>query len=84
MDIATLQIKAQWIMSRPVRTVRGDATLAQVVQGMSEHGGRCTPVTDEQGKVHGIVTVFDIFSALLTCASGVSTAGKTAEAPPLV
>lgn len=84
MDIATLQIKAQWIMSRPVRTVRGEATLAQVVQGMSEHGSRCMPVTDEQGKVHGIVTVFDIFSALLTCASGVSTAGKTAEAPPLV
>ena len=84
MDIATLQIKAQWIMSRPVRTVRPEATLAQVVQGMSERSGRCMPVTDEQGKVYGIVTVFDIFSALLTCASGVSTAGKTAEAPPLV
>jgi len=84
MDIATLQIKAQWIMSRPARTVRGEVTLASVMQGMSEHGGRCMPVTDDAGKIHGIITVFDIFGALLTCASGLSTAGKTAEAPPLV
>ena len=75
MDIATLKIKAQWIMSRPVCSVRPEATLASVMQGMSEHGGRCMPVTDEEGKVHGLVTVFDIFGALLTCTSGVSTAG---------
>ncbi len=83
MDIATLQIKAQWVMSRPVRTVRPDATLAQVMQAMTEHGGRCMPVTDETGKVQGIVTVFDIFSALLVSGQGVSTAGKTAQTPPV-
>ncbi|MHC4722542.1 MAG: CBS domain-containing protein [Planctomycetota bacterium] len=83
MDIATLQIKAQWVMSRPVRTVRPDVTLAQVMQAMTEHGGRCMPVTDEAGKVQGIVTVFDIFSALLVSGQGASTAGKTAQTPPV-
>jgi len=84
MDVATLQIKAQWVMSRPVRTVRPDATLAAVMQAMSEHGGRCMPVVDEQGKIQGTVTVFDIFTALLSCGTDVPTAGRAAEAPPLV
>jgi CBS domain-containing protein len=84
MDVATLQIKAQWVMTRPVRTVRPDATLATLMQAMSEHGGRCMPVADEQGKVQGTVTVFDIFSALLACTTKVSTTGRVAEAPPLV
>lgn len=83
MDIATLQIKAQWVMSRPVRTVRPDTTLAQVMQAMTEHGGRCMPVTDEAGKVQGIVTVFDIFSALLVSGQGISTAGEAAQTPPV-
>jgi len=84
MDVATLQIKAQWVMSRPVRTVRPDATLAAVMQAMSEHGGRCMPVVDEQGKIQGTVTVFDIFTALLSCGTDVPTAGRAAEGPPLV
>jgi CBS domain-containing protein len=69
MDAATLQIKAKWVMSRPVRTVRPDATLSAVMLAMSEHGGRCMPVVDELAKVLGIVTVFDIFTVLLTCAA---------------
>lgn len=84
MDTATLQIKAKWVMSRPVRTVTPDATLKLVIQTMSEHGGRCMPVVDQQGKVQGIVTVFDIFYALLNCGSGAGSAGRTIEAPPLV
>ena len=83
MDTATLQIKAKWVMSRPVRTVRPDATLKLVVQTMSEHGGRCMPVVDQQGNVQGTVTVFDIFYALLNCGSEAGSAGRTIEAPPL-
>jgi CBS domain-containing protein len=83
MDVATLQIKAKWIMSRPVRTVRPDATLSAVMQAMSEHGGRCMPVVDEQANVLGIVTVFDIFTVLLTCAADAPTAGSPPESPPL-
>jgi CBS domain-containing protein len=81
MDIATLQIKAQWVMSRPVRTVRPDASLLSVIQAITEHGGRCMPVADEEA-VKGIITVFDIFSALLRLAEA-TTAGRTTEAPPL-
>ena len=84
MDTATLQIKAKWVMSRPVRTVRPDATLKLVIQTMSEHGGRCMPVVDQQGNVQGTVTVFDIFYALLNYGSEAGSAGRTIEAPPLV
>ncbi|MHC5060366.1 MAG: CBS domain-containing protein [Planctomycetota bacterium] len=64
LDLATLQIKGQWVMSQPVRTVRPDATVLQTIQTMTEHRVRSLPVVDEKGKVHGIVTVFDIFNAL--------------------
>jgi len=84
MDIATLQIKAKWVMSRPVRMVRADATLAVVMRTMSEHGGRCMPVVDDKRKVLGIVTVFELFGAMLT-GGGVDTqAGSPAPAVPLV
>ena len=84
MDIATLQIKAKWSMSRPVRTVRPDATIAAIMRAMTEHGGRALPVVDESGKVSGIVTAFDIFHALLSCQGEVSTEGTIAQTPPLV
>ncbi len=83
MDLATLQIKAQWVMSRPVRTVRPDATLYNVVKTMTEHGGRCMPVVDQDGKVHGIVTVFDIFKVLLNASPDAQSSGNTTQAPPL-
>lgn len=84
MDIATLQIKAKWAMNRPVRTVRPDATLAVVMQAMSEHGGRCMPVVDEKGKVLGLVTVFELFQALLAGGPATASAGHAAPAAPLV
>ena len=83
MDLATLQIKAQWVMSRPVRTVRPDATLYNVMKTMTEHGGRCMPVVDQDGKVHGVVTVFDIFKVLLNASPGAQSSGNTTQAPPL-
>jgi CBS domain-containing protein len=84
MDIATLQIKAKWAMSQPVRTVRPDATLAAIMSAMTEHGGRCMPVVDQQGKVCGLVTAFDVFHALLSCRPDITTQGQTPQTPPLV
>lgn len=74
-DDATLQIKIKWIMSRPVRTIKPQASLAAVIENMCKFGGRCLPVVDQQGKVQGLVTVFDIFKALST--PEVSSAGKS-------
>jgi CBS domain-containing protein len=82
-DDATLQIKLKWIMSRPVRTIRPEASLAAIIDNMCRFGGRGLPVADEQGKVHGLVTVFDIFRTLLNTSEDVSAVGKTAEAPAL-
>jgi len=83
LDDATLQIKLKWIMSRPVRTVRPETPLATIIENMCQFGGRGLPVVDEQGKVQGLVTVFDIFRALLNAGADVSTTGKTSEAPVL-
>jgi len=82
-DDATLQIKLKWIMSRPVRTIRPEAPLATIIENMCRFGGRCLPVADEQGKVQGLVTVFDIFRTLLNTSEDVLAVGKTAEAPAL-
>lgn len=84
MDIATLQIKARWVMNRPVRTIRPDASIGAVMHTMMEHGGRCMPVVDENGQVHGVVTVFDLFHALLNLGGQTTSAGRTAESAPLV
>jgi len=82
-DDATLQIKLKWIMSRPVRTVRPQAPLATIIENMCRFGGRGLPVVDEQEKVQGLVTVFDIFRTLLNTSEDISTVGKTAKAPAL-
>ena len=71
-------------MNRPVRTVRPDTTLASIMHAMIEHGGRCMPVVDEQGKVQGIVTVFDVFQTLLSGAAGVASAGRIGSSAPIV
>jgi CBS domain-containing protein len=84
MDIATLQIKARWVMNRPVRTIRPDASVGAAMHTMMEHGGRCLPVVDENGQVHGVVTVFDIFHALLNLGGQATSAGRVAEPAPLV
>ncbi len=83
LDDATLQIKIKWIMSRPVHTVSPETSLAAIMDNMSQFGGRCLPVVDKDGKVQGLVTVFDIFGALLKGNSTASMAGKVPQAPPL-
>jgi CBS domain-containing protein len=82
-DDATLKIKIKWIMSRPVRTVRPETSLATAMENMCRFGGRALPVVDEQAKVQGLVTAFDIFRMLLNTNADVSTVGKTPQGPPL-
>jgi CBS domain-containing protein len=81
LDDATLQIKLKWIMSRPVRTVKPETPLAVIIENICRFGGRCLPVVDSEGKVQGLITVFDIFRIFLNTEENVSTVGKTAEAP---
>lgn len=83
LDDATLKIRTKWIMSRPVRTVTPEKPLAVVIDNICRFGGGALPVVDEQGKVRGLVTAFEIFQKLLNTESDVSTAGKTRQGPPL-
>jgi len=65
LDEASLQIKVKWIMGKPVYAVRSEKPLATVMENMCRFGVRALPVIDQQGKVEGIITVFDIFGMLL-------------------
>ena len=82
-DDATLDIKVQWIMSRPVRTVQPQASLVVVVEQMRQFGGRCLPVVAGDGSVLGIVTVFDILR-VLTPNLETNLVGTTPQAPCLM
>ncbi len=75
-DDATLQIKLKWIMTREVRTVKPEFSVASVMELMCQTGLRCLPVAGENGKIEGLITVFDIFKALLTTDAKLSSAGK--------
>jgi len=80
LDDATLKIRVKWIMSRPVRTVKPETSLAAIMEYMSQFRGRCLPVTDEQGNVQGLVTAFDIFTALLNSGSNTPLEDQGAKA----
>jgi CBS domain-containing protein len=82
-DDATMNIKVQWIMSRPVRTVRPEASLAVIVEQMRQFGGRCLPVVAADGSVEGLVTVFDILR-VLTPDLDTCLVGQTPQAPCLM
>lgn len=83
-DDATLEIKVKWLMSRPVRTVTPDTTLGNMAEAMRRYGGRCLPVVDAQGRVHGVVTVFDILLRVLETGLAFSWKGEPPQAPPLL
>lgn len=64
-DDATLQIKVKWIMTKPVRTVKSDTSVLTIMESMCQSGLRCMPVMEKTGKIIGLITVFDIFKAIL-------------------
>ncbi len=82
LDDATLQIRIKWIMNRPVRIVKPEASLVTITQNMCQFGQRAFPVVDKQGKVRGLVTVFNIFK-VLSSSTNISMAGKVSEAHSL-
>ncbi|MHC4687462.1 MAG: CBS domain-containing protein [Planctomycetota bacterium] len=67
LDDATLKIRIKWAMTNPVHTISPQASLVAIMENMSDFGTRCLPVADQKGKVQGIVTVFDLFKAILSC-----------------
>jgi CBS domain-containing protein len=83
LDDATLNIRVKWIMSRPVRTIKPETSLAAIMENMRQSGGRCLPVVGQQGKVQGLVTIFDIFKVLLSSKPKFSSVDKTPQASPL-
>ena len=82
-DDATLNIKIQWVMTRPVRTVGPHATLGIAIESMQHFGGRCLPVVGDRGEVQGILTVFDIFR-IFSRNDQFGTSGRTPQAPCLM
>jgi CBS domain-containing protein len=53
---------AEQYMSKPVVTVRADASLDQVVSTMEDHQVRRVPVVDERGCCAGIIAQADVAS----------------------
>ena len=76
LDDATLQIKAKWIMSKPVHTIEQEMPLTTIMENMRQFGVRCLPVADQQGKIQGFVMVFDVFKALLKNEANTSPDGN--------
>jgi CBS domain-containing protein len=64
LDLATLQIRVKWVMSKPVHTILPDAAVASFVRVMCNQKIRSLPVVDANGAVGGIVTTFEIFNML--------------------
>jgi CBS domain-containing protein len=64
LDDATLNIRVKWMMSRPVRTIKPETPLAVIIENMFQFDCRCLPVVNDEDKVEGLVTVFDILKAL--------------------
>jgi CBS domain-containing protein len=75
-DDATLQIRVKVIMTRPVRTINPQTSLEVAMEDMCRHRLRCLPVVNEQGKVEGVLTAFDIFKVLLNTSPDISVIGQ--------
>jgi len=83
LDDATLQIKIKWIMTRSIRTIRPETPLADIMENMQRLTLRALPVADQNGKVQGLVTIFDIFRALLKSDSNAPDTESLASQQPL-
>jgi len=64
LDDATLNIRVKWTMNSHVHTIPPEIPLVAIMGNMRRFGTQALPVVDRQGKVQGLVTVFDIFEAL--------------------
>jgi len=66
-------------MSKHVHAIRPEIPLAAVMENMRQSGRSVLPVTDQQNKVQGLITVFDVFKALLRSEPNISVEAKTAQ-----
>ncbi len=82
-DDATLKIRVKWFMSRTVHTVGPRASIGAVMETMMKHSVRGLPVIESDGRTVGLITVYDVFAALLSCAD-VHMTGRPQQAPPAV
>ncbi len=64
-DDASLKIRIKWIMSSPVNTINLETLLPEIMEIMCQYSQRAMPVVDQQGKVQGLVTVFEIFKGII-------------------
>jgi CBS domain-containing protein len=55
------KITAEDVMTTPVKTIRSDRPVSEVVELMRKHGLKRFPVTDEDGTLAGMVTRLDVF-----------------------
>jgi len=81
LDDATLKLKVKWIMSRLVRAIKTDTPLDAVIEQISVCDGGALAVTDETGKVQGVVTVSDVFKAVAGEQGDIAVAEQPVQAP---
>ena len=81
LDDATLKLKVKWIMSRLVRAIKTDTPLDAVIEQISLCDGGTLAVTDETGKVQGVVTVSDVFKAVAGEQGDIAVAEQPVQAP---
>lgn len=58
--VVSLGLKVRDVMSSPVVTVGGNATLKEAMETMVKYGFRRLPVVNDEGVVEGIITAVDI------------------------
>ena len=73
LDDATLQIRVKWIMGKTFNSIQPDTPLTAIMEKMCLTDLRCLPVVDKQGKVHGLITVFDVLRMFLNQSSHIKS-----------
>lgn len=81
-DLATLKIKAKWIMGCAVTTVRSDSSFDVIAKLLYEQNLNVLPVTDSAGKVCGVVTRDQVMRMFLG-SIGVESGKPSRRAPVL-
>jgi len=78
LDDASLQIRSKWIMTRAIHTIKPETPLTEILIQMCNHNIRSLPVINNDNQVEGLITVFDIFKAMIK-SSNLELAGKAVQ-----
>jgi CBS-domain-containing membrane protein len=63
-DDASLRIKVKWLMNKEIHTVKSQDDLSEVAASMCHLGLHSIPVVGQEGKIEGMVNVFDVLRTL--------------------